>query len=270
MSNQNQHNAPSSFQTKGQNNNQPRFQNRWLNWLGWLGRKIEAIVKGMAFTLRVVMRKNIGSKTFSIWTLIYGYIWTRVLLVWDFEFNQWASLFEINQTPSGFTDWLELIIAYASELLDNLKRIYVISTTLVPSPLRSFMLLVYSYIFLFGALVHRYTNDNKYRKRIPRDRLNRGDSFFFAGLIDKRIPGIIPKITSFYIKIMFEPFSIIGFGILFFFYGDQQFGLFLIIGAICLLIEETREYLGWREYHEALSDQEFYYQRIDKERGEFS
>jgi hypothetical protein len=270
MSTPNQKSRPPAFQQKDQKQKAYRRQSRWFSWLGALGRLIEAIIKGMAFTLRALLRKNIGSKTFTIWTWIYGFIWTRIFLVWDFEFSTWSNLFESGPRPESVTEWLDLIKDYIQELIDNLKRIYTISITAVPQPLRSFMLLFYSYVFVLAAIVHRYSNDYKFRKRIPRDRFNRGDSFFFGWLKKRRLPFTSGKFKDHQIKIFIEPLSVILFGYLFFLYGDQQFGLFLMIGAACLVFEELKSHMEWRDYLETLADQEFYYKRLEAERAEFS
>ncbi len=243
---------------------------RWFPILSWLSKKLEAIIKGIAFSLRVILRNNIGSKTFSLWTILYGYIWTRIFLIWNFEILVWPEFTFIEQRPVDFQGWVDLIIFCAKELLDNLKLIYSISITPFPDPLRSFMLLFYSYVFFLAAILHKLSNDRKFRRRIPRDRNNRGDSFFLNWLTTVTFPSFNIRLKTHHVKIYIEPFCVILFGWLFFEFGDPQFGLFLITSACCLAFEEYRSYLEWREYLESIDDQEFHFKRLDSDRPQLS
>ena len=193
----------------------------------------ETLGRSMGLTLRVVLRKDIGTETFSFWMVLWGFIWLRFCLV-------------IETAKAGSE-------SYISDFINPLAF----------SGFGVSVLHVLSVVFLITICINIYNTEFPKRNSIP-DVLSRGESVPLAPLINDE--------KSFLQKVGFVQ-AVIAPGIcfligLFFWFTEFSLGLavYFLFSSIALMICEANYHRADIRYNRIIGGKELHARRRHKRR----
>jgi len=266
--------------------------------IGGIIRFFQFAIRSGAFTLRVLLRKNIGKRTFGVWSIVFGYLWIvyfltespalRILRKSDLRFGAIPSFSEttyIIDLSDTILYPLLSFIYYILQITSNVIQAIFLAFSLDFSSTASPSLITYCLLFLVFGFIHLYKVNKKNILWEKADSLARGESVFFKWLEGKVING--NEIKSSFIRIIAEPLFIFlcGVTVSLTYGGENGFGLFLKLSAFALMVEEYQEYILKQEQVLDMIDSEYAGRRlefaldkfnekammeVDREKGDFS
>lgn len=236
------------------------------------------IVKAGAFSLRVLLRKKIGKRSFGIWSIFLSYLWVRYFMIREPALNHLSKDFEIfgivdvqNDTFDVYfslDSWDEflrpfyILISYFGQMISNFFELWDIAFVTSPPTHTSTLVFLYSYIVVILGLIQFAKNSKKTINWEKTNSFARGESVFFNWLNGAEIKG--RKVSETIILMVIEPVFILILGYMFCaFPKGESFGLFLQISAFALFIEEYREYLFRQEDVQDMIDSEYEGERLE-------
>lgn len=245
---------------------------------------IQLVAKSAAFSIRVFLRKDIGERTFGIWSIVLAYFWVQYFLLdsailthLDEDFKFFGIIdFHRTKVLSGeqveifsLKSWDDLLrplyvcFSYMYQVFVNLLKL---TDLLGEDNARngSWVVWIYSYIVVLLGVVHLFKGIWRTNTWDKKDSYRRGTSVFFQWSIDQKIGQF--SITPTAMLTIVEPIAVFVLGLLVYNIWDNPnsaFGMFLMVSAIALASEEYTEYLFRQEKILDMVDSEFDGQRLE-------
>lgn len=207
-----------------------------------------------AFSIRALIRRKLGERSFGIFTIVFTFIWIRAFYAFDYvELKSCAEFFHVESCNSINTAMYYLYLPFSpiagfftpefslisfQEGFGNLFSPLNIQTEISYAGLFSLLFLLIAFVAL-GETIYRMF------KKIRWHSYHRGKSSFFNWTVGKKIGRFVIK--DVHVWMIFEPLLILMIGWIVSF-GDIVLAKVLIAGAICLFLEEYSIYRQERNY----------------------
>lgn len=231
-----------------------------------------------AFSIRAVLRRKLGERSFGILTILLTYFWIRLFYAWNYlEFQPCNTFFGVECGVLGNGLYYFLV---PISLIVNLffpGALELVTTTEgfgnafnpfnfgLGESLAGF----YSVVFLIFAFIALCESIYRIFKKVRWYSYYRGKSSLFDWwLTGKRIGGF--AISERIIWMIVEPMVVVLFAGLFYLIGDTILSQILMIGAVCLFIEEYGDYREERNVILNVIDGEIINERIIQVKTEYS
>lgn len=250
-------------------------------FIGGVIRFFQFSVRAGAFTMRVFLRKNMGKRSFGIWSIVFGYLWIRYFLTKspnlrsikakDLVFGKMDfSVMGNNYNSDALFDFSDTIllplvnlIYYILQIISNIVQTFDIALDNSIPDGASSSVFYYSYIFIIFSLIHLSKANKKALRWEKADTYARGESIFFDWLRGRKLFGY--KLNKDFVRIFVEPIFLLMCSIIVgFSYGDGNgFSLFLWLSGFALMAEEYQDYLFRQEQVLDMIDSEFDGKRLE-------
>lgn len=252
------------------------------------------VMDAAAFSLRVFLRRNLGERTFSLWIVLFAFLWVWYFVSDGIQLKTLRPNYEffepiaeiLNQyifREGGesaterlmFFRSLDQVFWYLFALNYYIFQAFQYIDTFFHSlfiirdyPKASVLAFYYSIVVVFLGVSNILINWKKSTISLEKSNSNhRGDSVFFGwlDLIKIKINGADLTLSKEFIWLFVEPVFISFLSIFLYSTGyDQNFALFLFLSSIALFLEELREFALKRGELLDIFDGEFKAQRIEQ------
>lgn len=254
---------------------------RYPFFIGSIISFIQLVAKSAAFSIRIFLRRDIGERTFGIWSIILAYFWVQyfmldsaVLKHLDGDFKIFGIIDFSQDVPGlgeyGFSlkSWddmlrpLYVFFNYFWQVFVNLLKLTNLFGT-DSADNGSWIVQWYSWIVMLLGVAHLVKGIRRKNAWVKADSFRRGDSIFFGLLEGKKVLNV--TITRTLLLTVAEPLIVLSLGLIVYGLSDphSSFGAFMMISAIALSAEEYQEYL----YHQSktldMMDSEFESRRLE-------
>lgn len=226
---------------------------------------LELFTKGLAFNIKAITRKNLGSRTFGVFLLMDAYFMQKLflfmILLWmdgSFQLSLILDLFDSNSfVGQGFNHsfyWWPNIEEFLKELnrVNLLKFAKYFLAQILPQ--------LFGYIFLWNAIKQMFRKTKKSLLATKENSYGHGESRYFKDLKGKKIGKI--TITDDIICMVFEPLLVLVVGFALWKIADSPLGIFLMISAGAVFYEEYKPYWRRREKIQDKIDAEYEMEKI--------
>lgn len=252
------------------------------------------ILDAAAFSIRIFLRKNLGERTFSIWNILFAFLWAWYFVSEGIQFEtlrpdyrflgplaEAIFNFIMPEASERAVDkilffrgmdqvfwYLYALIHYIYQALQYLDTFLLSLFNWTYYPKVSLFAYYYSMIVVFLGISNMIVNWKKSNITHEKpDSYYRGDSIFFnwLDLVKIRIQGSDIVLNKAFIWLFVEPVAILVLSSFLYYSGlDPNFALFLFFGAIALFLEELQELRINRAELLDVFDGEYKAQRIEE------
>ena len=232
-----------------------------------------------AFSVRVVLRRKLGERSFGLLTILLTFISLRLFYAWNFvEISSCAELYGSEcRTVQDLLYYVTFpVVLIGGIFFPNLFPTILKTQEGFGNAFNPFNLGLgeslagfYSIVFLIFAFIALSESIYRIYKKIRWYSYYRGKSSLFdRWLTGKKIGGFV--ITERIIWMIVEPLTVVFFSGLFHFIGDTMLSQIFMLGAVCLFIEEYGDYQEERNIILNVIDGEIINERIIALKAEYN
>jgi len=231
----------------------------------------EFIISAAAFSVKVFLRQKLGERTFNVWLVFFSYLWVRYFLIEDMHFEvlnkETVKIFgsEIDDNLYLLYFAIYLILQFFSNLLGLASVVFWVSA----EEADSLFVWVYSYIVVILGIAHLLSAFSRNLNHEKWFSYSRGKSVFFGWLEGRKIEGSAVSDTT--IWMILDPLLVLFFGAgVYWLLEDENFGLFLMLSAFALFLEERLAFLERKAEVQDVIDGEYRGRRLEAQIMKFN